>query len=122
MARDGNTVGKTVQVKFVGSNRKGETIQVGPGATTRDVLKELRLGTGGFQLSDARKPEVVFAPDDIVYARVEDGDLIYCSAVVSAGLDWHYAFTGKRDPNRPQSSHWSSHLPASMVGANWVMW
>ena len=76
---------KSIAIKFVGGTRPTETIQLVPGNTTRDVLTKLGLGAD-YQLSDARKPEFVFKPDDVLYARVEDGDLVHASAMVDAGL------------------------------------
>ena len=76
---------KSIGVKFVGATRATETVTLVPGNTTHDVLTKLELGAD-FQLSDARKPELVFKPDDVLYALIEDGDLVHCSSTVDAGL------------------------------------
>ena len=76
---------KNIAIKYVGGIKATETIQLAPGNTTHDVLTKLGLGAD-YQLSDARKPELVFKPDDVLYAQVEDGDLVHCSSTVDAGL------------------------------------
>ena len=75
---------KSIAIKFVGSNRASETLQILPGTTVSDVLSTLGLGAG-YQLSDAQAQDVVFNPADVLYARVVDGALLYCSAAVDAG-------------------------------------
>ena len=77
---------KTVAIKFVGlSNRATETLQIDVGTTAADMLTSLGLGTG-FQLSDAKAQTNVFRANDNVYARVDDGAMLYCSAMVDAGI------------------------------------
>jgi len=75
---------KTVGVKFTNSTRGTETIAVAPGTTVSDALKQLKLG-GDYQLSNSRDPNVVFRPSDVLYALVDEGDLLYVSAMVDAG-------------------------------------
>ena len=75
---------KSIAVKFVGSKRATETLQIVPGTTVADVLNQLGL-TGGYQLSDAQTPDVVFRPSDVIFARVDDGGLVYASSNVDAG-------------------------------------
>ncbi len=78
-------ISKTLGIKFVGSTRPTETVIIPPGATTRDLLKQLGLGPG-FQLGDARNPDILFPLDDPLFARVRDGDLLHVSATVDAGV------------------------------------
>jgi hypothetical protein len=75
---------KSIAIKFVGSKRAPETLRILPGTTVSEVLKTLNL-SGGYQLSDAQSPDIVFHPTDVLYARVEDGALLYASALVDAG-------------------------------------
>jgi hypothetical protein len=79
-----STASKSIAVKFVGSTRATETLKILPGTTCSEVLKTLGL-SAGYQLSDAHKPDVVFRPTDNIYAMVEDGALLYASALVDAG-------------------------------------
>ena len=79
-----STSTKTFGVKFVGAKRATETLEIQPGSTVADVLAKLNLGAG-YQLSPSTSPETVFRANDNLYALVQDGDLIYCSAVVDAG-------------------------------------
>ena len=74
---------KRLAVKFVGSTRPTETVIITPGTTTRELLKELNLGPG-FEISDALN-EVLYRPDEVIFARVADGDLLHISAMVDAG-------------------------------------
>jgi len=76
-------ISKNVAVKFVNSTKSTQNLVLMPGTTTRDVLQELGLGAG-FQLGDARN-DTVFPPDDVLFARVHDGDLLHVSAMVDAG-------------------------------------
>ena len=80
-----STSTKTCGVKFVGAKRATETLELQPGTTVADVLAKLNLG-GGYQLSPSTSPERVFRGTDNLYALIEDGDLIYCSALVDAGV------------------------------------
>ncbi len=76
---------KAIAVKFIGSKRATETLQIMPGTTVTEVLKTLNL-SAGYQLSDAQNPDIVFRPADVLYAMVEDGALLYASALVDAGV------------------------------------
>lgn len=75
---------KTLGIKFVGSTRPTENLLITPGTTTRDILAQLQLGPG-YQLGDARN-DVLYRPDEVIFARVHDGDLLHVSAMVDAGL------------------------------------
>lgn len=77
---------KNVGIKFVGSKRATETVALVPGNTVSDVLTSLGLDTAGYALSDARNPDNVFRGGDDLYARVNDGDMLYASANVTAGV------------------------------------
>jgi hypothetical protein len=76
---------KSIGVKFVGSQRATETLQMAPGTTCADVLKTLNL-KGGYQLSDAQTPDRLYRPSDNLYAMCDDGTLLYASALVDAGI------------------------------------
>jgi len=76
---------KSIAIKPVGSKRATETLQILPGTTVSEVLKTLGL-TSGYQLSDAQNPDRVFRASDNLYAMVEDGSLLYASALVDAGI------------------------------------
>ena len=75
---------KSIAIKFVGAKRATETVTIVPGVTVADVLATLKLDRG-FQLSDAKNPDIVFRSDDVLYALVQDGDLLYASALIDAG-------------------------------------
>ncbi len=75
---------KNVSIKRVGGQVPIETLAISPGTTTRDILQTIGCGNG-FQLCAAQNPDIVFGPNDNVYARVADGDLLHCSALVDAG-------------------------------------
>ena len=83
MAKD--TLSKSFGVKHIGSNKQTETVVAVPGTTTADVLNKLGLAGGGYQLSDSQNPKKVFKPTDVLYALLEDGSLLHCSALVDAG-------------------------------------
>lgn len=75
---------KSIAIKFIGAKRPTETIQIVPGTTVADVLSALNL-SGGYQLSDAKNADALFRPTDDIYARVEDGELLYASSFIEAG-------------------------------------
>jgi hypothetical protein len=77
-------IGKRLAIKFPGGTRHTETVIITPGTTTRELLKELNLGPG-FEVSDARN-EAFYRPDEVIFARVSDGDLLHVSAMVDAGV------------------------------------
>jgi len=87
MAKDNNSLTKSVGIKCVGSNLSIQTVLLQPGNTCTDVLKKLNLDAGGFQLSNARDPDRVYRGSDVLYALCEDGDLLYASALVTAGTE-----------------------------------
>ena len=75
---------KTISIKMVGSNKPIETRAIEPGTTGRDLLLSLGLAAAGFQLSD-NKGAVFYGQADNIYAMVDDGALLMCSAMVDAG-------------------------------------
>ncbi len=83
MAKDGPT--KMIGVKNIGSNEPTQTVPIAPGTTAADVLNKLGKAGVGYQLSDSQNPKKVFKPTDVLYALLEDGSLIHCSALVDAG-------------------------------------
>lgn len=78
-------INKRVGIKFLGADRQTESLIIEPGTTARDMLVALKLDPVGFQLSDARNPDVVFRADDNVFARINDGDMLHAAASVIAG-------------------------------------
>ena len=83
MAKD--TPSKSFGIKHIGSNLPTSTVVAVPGTTAADVLNKLGLAGGGYQLSDSQNPKKVFKPTDVLYALLEDGSLLHCSALVDAG-------------------------------------
>ena len=77
-------VSKTLGIKSVGSKKRLRP-SILPPALPRNLLKRLGLGPG-FQLGDARNPDILFPLDDPLFARVRDGDLLHVSAAVDAGV------------------------------------
>lgn len=75
---------KTISIKMVGAGRPIENRRIEAGTTTRDVLASLSLEGGGFQLSDSTGSRIYGMADNL-YAAVEDGALLMCSALVDAG-------------------------------------
>lgn len=75
---------KSIAVKFVGTSRQTQDLKILPGTTVADVLKTLNLGAG-YQLSDAKQADHVFRSTDVIYAMVDDGAMVYASALVDAG-------------------------------------
>ena len=80
-----STPTKSVAVKFVGSGRAAENAKLAPGNTVADLMKKLKLSTETFQLSNSKTPDTIYEPSSILYAMVQDGDMLHCSARVIAG-------------------------------------
>ncbi|MCH9808443.1 MAG: hypothetical protein K0U74_11975 [Alphaproteobacteria bacterium] len=81
-----NTSVKSIAIKFIGSNRPAETVEIEAGTSVADVLKALGLGAG-FHLTDPSQPEAVFRPADNLFSRVKDGDMLAVTSVIDAGLE-----------------------------------
>jgi hypothetical protein len=75
---------KRVLVKFVGGTRDPQEVFIGPGTTTADLLRELKLDTNGFCASKGTA-DTMFGMDETLYPLVEDGGLVYVSSRVDAG-------------------------------------
>ena len=75
---------KRVSTKFVGSTRGTEGHFLTPGTTTRDLLIRLGLDPAGYQVLDGRNDKE-FKLDEVLFARVADGDLLHISALVQVG-------------------------------------
>jgi hypothetical protein len=76
---------KRIAIKFPGGNRATQTVELQPGTTVLDVLRQLDLD-GQYLLSRHDRPEQPFRPADNLFAMVEDGDLLVASALVDAGF------------------------------------
>ena len=75
---------KRVLVKFVGGTREPQEVFIGPGTTSTDLLKELKLDTNGFCVSKGTA-DTMFGPDETLYPLLENGGLVYVSSRVDAG-------------------------------------
>ena len=59
-------------------------IQITPGTTVADVIRELGLGPD-FTLADPKDLDALFHPTDMVFPRVNDGDMLNVTALADAG-------------------------------------
>jgi len=75
---------KRLGVKYVGSKRATETAIITAGTTTRDLLIRLGLDPSGYEVLDGRNDKN-FQADEVLFARVEDGDLVHIAAHVQVG-------------------------------------
>ena len=75
---------KRILIKFAGGTRPPQEVFIGPGTTTTDLLKELKLDSKGFFISKGTA-DTTFGADEILYPLLEDGDLLYVSSHVDAG-------------------------------------
>jgi hypothetical protein len=76
---------KRILVKFVGGGRPPQEVFLGPGTTTSDLLKQLGLDRTGFFVSKGTA-DSTFGIDENLYPLLRDGDLLYVSSHVDAGL------------------------------------
>ena len=75
---------KRILVKFVGGTKDPQEVFIGPGTTTADLLRELKLDTNGFFVSKGTA-DTMFGDNENLYPQLEDGGLIYVSSRVDAG-------------------------------------
>ena len=76
---------KRVLIKFVGGTRPPQEAFIGPGTTSSDLLMELGLDNKGFLISKG-SADSTFGVDEVLYPVLQDGDLLYVSSHVDAGL------------------------------------
>lgn len=83
---DRPTGAKLATIKYVGGNKPPETIFILPGNTTEEILFRLGLDEN-FHLSkgDTNAP---FGFNEVIYNQVEDGQLLFVSSLVDAGIDF----------------------------------
>lgn len=74
---------KRVNVKFVGGMKPPQTLQLLPGTTAADVLKNLGLDAS-YEVSDAASL-TVFRADEVLFPRIEDGSMLHVASMVDAG-------------------------------------
>ena len=84
MATEREANAKLVTVKFVSGTREPETLVIVPGITTSEILSQLGLGVD-FQLSKGTA-DTVLGQNEPVYPNIQDGDLLFASSRVDAGI------------------------------------
>lgn len=75
---------KSALVKFSGGTRNAEEVLVGPGTTSEDLLDHLGLDNIDYGIS-WRTPNHYLDHHELLYPKIEDGDLLYVSSKVDAG-------------------------------------
>jgi hypothetical protein len=76
---------KRALIKFSGGGRQPIEIVVGPGTTTSDLLKHLKLKPNDFIVS-LGTPDTVFGHRENVFKAIHDGDQLFVSSKVDAGI------------------------------------
>lgn len=75
---------KLITVKFASGLRAPESHIIPPGATAAELLQQMGLGRD-FQLSKGT-PDTVFGQDEPLYPNIQDGDLLFVTSRVDAGI------------------------------------
>ncbi len=76
---------KRILIKFAGGLKPPQEVMIGPGTNSFDLLNQLGLDGTGYQLSKGT-PDSTFGTDEILYPNINDGDLLYVTSMVDAGL------------------------------------
>ena len=74
---------KNITIKNAGRG-EAQFIQVTPGTTVADINRELGLGPD-FTLADPKDPDAQFHPTDVLFPRINDGDMLNVTALADAG-------------------------------------
>lgn len=72
-------------VKFPGSSKNPIQLLVPPGATASELLQHLGLKPGDFIVSKG-SADTVFGKDEPLHPALSDGDCLYVTSAVDAGL------------------------------------
>ncbi len=80
-----NAPPKRVLVKFPGGARAPQQVLVQPKATASDLLQHLGLDTRHFVISKG-SADTVFGGDEDLHSSLSDGDHLYVTSHVDAGL------------------------------------
>jgi hypothetical protein len=75
---------KRLALKFPGGRRGTEMAIITASTTTRDLLTRLGLDPTGYEVLDGRNDHS-FQLDEVLFARVADGDLVHISARIDVG-------------------------------------
>ena len=75
---------KRVLIKFAGGSRQPQQALIGPGTTSYELLRHLGLSRD-YALS-AGTANTTFSGNEILYPLVNDGDLLFVSSLVDAGI------------------------------------
>jgi hypothetical protein len=75
---------KTIAIKVAGSEQEPIDVEIAPGTTAGDILRQ--LGLQGYLLSTGPTSDRFFGDAENVYAAVRDGDKLFASTRAEVGL------------------------------------
>jgi hypothetical protein len=75
---------KRVLVKFSGGTRPPQETLIGPGTTSKELLRHLGLSAKDFNLSKG-SADSTYGLDEPIYPDLVDGDLLFVTSRVDAG-------------------------------------
>ena len=76
---------KKALVKFSGGIKEPQEVLLGPGTCSMDLLEHLGLNKSDYHLSKGSS-DTVFGDDEILYSRVNNGDCLFVTSKVDAGI------------------------------------
>jgi len=77
---------KRIAVKISGSEREPVDLQIQPGTTAGEVLRQVGLMNGYF-LSRGPNENRFFGTDEEIYSKVSDGDKLFALSKAEVGLE-----------------------------------
>jgi hypothetical protein len=80
-----NSIHRTIVVKFPGGRRPPQQINVFPGGTASELLNHLGLNSKDYVISRG-SAGTEFGDDEDLYSSTSDGEWLYVTSRVDAGL------------------------------------
>ena len=77
---------KRALVKFAGAGREAKEVIIGPGSTYGDLLSFLNLYGDDYYISKDGSPSTALKKNQVIYPYIEDGETLYVTANVDAGI------------------------------------
>lgn len=75
---------KTIAIKVAGSEQEPVDVEIAPGTTAGDILRQ--LGLQGYLLSTGPNATAFFAEDENAYTVVRDGDKLFATTRAEVGV------------------------------------
>ena len=75
---------KTIAIKVAGSDQEPLDVEIAPGTSAGDIIRQ--LGLQGYLLSTGPASDRFFGDDENVYSAVADGDKLFATTRAEVGV------------------------------------